>query len=67
MSDVIGKPSYPKVRVLKDHRRNRIEEKINELHAKGFRLRGKVQYEYTGSAHGSSGEVFVATMVKEDS
>lgn len=68
MSDVIGESEYPKVRVLKERSREKIEDKMNDLYAKGFRLRGDVKYQYDGGTEKRRAtQEFVATMVRDDS
>jgi hypothetical protein len=64
MSDVIGETHYPKVRVLSERDREKIENKINDLVARGFELRGQVDAK-TENENGIMVTQFTATMVRE--
>jgi len=64
MSDVIGNPEYPKVKVIRERTPTKIEEKINDLVARGFELRGQVEFGVLDPKLQGGGERYVATMVK---
>lgn len=53
------------VRVIRRSSARDIEEKINDLVAQGFELRGDVKFADVGTSHGVSGKSYVATMIKK--